>query len=69
MLGLSATIHTSKSPAVETKRPEDAGHDWPTEPEPGYPTPGRFWRATVFVLKLAVIGAVGYGAALYLGIL
>jgi len=59
---------TAKSPDVKTKQPGDAGHDWPAADESDYPTAGRFWRATALVLKLAVIGGLGYGAAWYVGI-
>ena len=59
---------TAKSPDVKTKQTDDAGHNWPIETDSDYPSPGRFWRATVFVLKLAVLAGLGYGAALYLGV-
>lgn len=58
----------ARSPDVETKASDDPGHEWPTEDGAEYPTPGRFWRATAFVLKLAVIGALGYGVAWYVGV-
>lgn len=58
---------TAKSPDVETKDPDDTGHEWPTENDSDYPTPGRIWRAIAFILKLTVIGGIGYGAAWYLG--
>jgi hypothetical protein len=60
---------TAKSPDVETKQPDDAGHEWPTADESDHPTASRFWRATAFVLKLAVLAGLGYGAAWYVGIM